>query len=608
MKYIIHHHDGPARLGTYRNELYHFDTPNTIYYETQDWRSPPYANLIFTLQKINTQQSIIHIIQKSSSKQPLASIEYPFLIPPLPSVITQKRPTDELLKTNNITIIASIANLTKDDIDKEKLIVLLPYSTQLLHHSSSFLDTLTQLRAILPPYQLLYIPAIATPGNMALLNYIGIDLFDNGQAVQAAVNSNLLFPEGTYPLTTLKENPCTCPSCFSTPIPKMTTQDIFTHNTHMIHTEQIHIANAIRQGRLRELVEIRVRGYPHYAALLHLLDMNHFSFLEKYTPLYRTNGIQATTSDALWRPEVHRFQNRIINRCKKPPSAKILLLLPCSAKKPYSRSKTHTLIRSQLRNLSNPWVIHEMIITSPLGLVPRELENIYPASSYDISVSGFWSQDERTIIQKLLKNWIEHNTYDTIVVHVNESLQHIVEGMHPDMHISCVDAPTSQRSLEELFTYLQKASMSYPKVQIGQRLLDQIFMVASYQFGHNIAKELLYNCVIKGRAPQLKIIKNSTQLGMITIPRGLISLTLEGAQILIDQRKFWVKVDKSFTVKGSIFVPGVIDADPEIRIGDEVCIIQNDEIKGVGLAVMPGLEMISGRYGEAVKLRHHTDS
>ncbi len=31
---------------------------------------------------------------------------------------------------------------------------------------------------------------------------------------------------------------------------------------------------------------------------------------------------------------------------------------------------------------------HELIITSPLGLVPRELECIYPAGHYDLPVTG----------------------------------------------------------------------------------------------------------------------------------------------------------------------------------------------------------------------------
>ena len=58
-------------------------------------------------------------------------------------------------------------------------------------------------------------------------------------------------------------------------------------------------------------------------------------------------------------------------------------------------------------------------------------------------------------------------------------------------------------------------------------------------------------------------------------------------------------------MKGSVFAPGVVAADKDIRIGDEVCIIQNDQVQGVGVAQMPGNHMMRSRYGEAVKLRHH---
>lgn len=48
--------------------------------------------------------------------------------------------------------------------------------------------------------------------------------------------------------------------------------------------------------------------------------------------------------------------------------------------------------------------------------------------------------------------------------------------------------------------------------------------------------------------------------------------------------------------------PGVIDADPQIRPGDEV-LVMGDDIFGVGRARMSGWEMVQARRGVAVELR-----
>ena len=94
------------------------------------------------------------------------------------------------------------------------------------------------------------------------------------------------------------------------------------------------------------------------------------------------------------------------------------------------------------------------------------------------------------------------------------------------------------------------------------------------------------------------------QLGMITKDRGLISLTLDGAERILESHKYWVKIHDDFTLIGSVFAPGVKDADENIRIGDEVVVTKKGKVYGVGVAQLNGKEMIELRHGEAVKIRH----
>jgi len=57
-------------------------------------------------------------------------------------------------------------------------------------------------------------------------------------------------------------------------------------------------------------------------------------------------------------------------------------------------------------------------------------------------------------------------------------------------------------------------------------------------------------------------------------------------------------------VKGSLFAVGVEDADPAIRAGEEVALVRDGAVVGVGVAMMGGREMVEMRRGEAVKVRH----
>ncbi len=146
----------------------------------------------------------------------------------------------------------------------------------------------------------------------------------------------------------------------------------------------------------------------------------------------------------------------------------------------------------------------------------------------------------------------------------------------------------------------------YDVVKSSKRVYENMKALASYQFGRKIAEKLLKNCKIKGRYPYQKIIDDNKQLGMVTKERGLISLTMEGARKIANSGKYWVEIHDDFTLKGSVFAPGIKDADESIRIGDEVIVLKNNKTCGVGVAQMNGNEMRETKRGEAVKIRHRT--
>jgi predicted RNA-binding protein len=89
--------------------------------------------------------------------------------------------------------------------------------------------------------------------------------------------------------------------------------------------------------------------------------------------------------------DVLSFYERIVTAYSPPEGKDIALFLPCSAKKPYSLSRTHRAVRKRLEGLEHGKRvrIHELIVSEPLGIVPREYEEVYPAAHYDM-VLGSW--------------------------------------------------------------------------------------------------------------------------------------------------------------------------------------------------------------------------
>jgi len=494
---------------------------------------------------------------------------------------------------------------TKKPVLNQKDATVIECASQLFQRSKNFVDFIVNLKGKKEFEKPIYASSVAVPSNLALLAYIGIDLFDSTSAIIAARNKIMFFPDGEYKTEELTELPCSCPVCNKTTKKpsELDFEEILNHNYHTLNNELKKVRNSIKKGDLRSLVEKKVQSNPHFATILRDLDRYHYNYLEETTPVVSNTTIFATSKESFNRPEIKRFQERVVNRYKKPYSTKILLLLPCSAKKPYSYSKTHKFFRKKIQETSNPDIIHEVIITSPLGIVPRELELVYPASNYDIPVTGFWDEDEKKMIRTLLKKYLEKNKYDHVFIHLPENITSFIKDIFDKPIITCIDNPTSDKSLDNLLEKLNKKS--FDKVDRKNRTRENIESLCCYQFGKDIGSKLMNKAYVRGKYPFYKIYEDGKQLGTLVEERGLISLTMDGAKKVFSNKKYLVEIYDDFIMKGSVLAPGVKKASSEIRIGDEVLIVKNKKLFGVGVAAMNGKTMELSNYGEAVKVRHH---
>jgi archaeosine synthase len=336
------------------------------------------------------------------------------------------------------------------------------------------------------------------------------------------------------------------------------------------------------------------------------MDKLHYDFVEEHTPIARKTRLLASTFDSLTRPEIIRFQKRLRERFTTPDYGKVLLLLPCSARKPYSSSKSHQAFMFALINSKNSLVVHEVIVTSPLGIVPRELELAYPAQHYDIPVTGMWYEEEKEIIRSQLRWLVENSQYKSIIAHIDEDLSFAVEGLE---HVDFTGGknPTSKESLSMLTSTLNDVTADCQSVSPHERRNQMLTTLMKFHFGSEAGTRLTEGVEFKGHYPYLKMFYKGDQLGMIEGSTGLISLTLAGGERMLESGVYWIEID-DFEMKGDVFAPAVRDADPVIRPFDEVVVFTRKNggkiLKAVGRAAMSGHEMVEAEKGRAVKVRH----
>ena len=471
-------------------------------------------------------------------------------------------------------------------------VVVLGAARALMDNPYTFAKAVTTLRDNAGPERLLYLPGCGLPHELALLAYVGVDLVDDAAAVLAARQGAYLTPEGPLAAEVAKA------------AGMRGAEDLVAHAREAVQEELARVHAAIRAGKLRELVEQRVRATPTLAAHLRRLDKEAYHFFEGKVPLLREGPLYATSKESLDRPEMVRFRRRLARRYRKPTSARVLVLLPCSATKPYALSKTHRILFSALDRVRNRAAVHEAIITSPLGVVPRELETVYPAAHYDLPVTGHWDEDEKTMIRDAVTALLARSRYDAIVVHLDEVEMEIVAPVLGDFHYTAEGDPLKPESLENLTSTLNKLADAVPRVAWGQRVMDDMSSLARFQFGE-AAQSLVEGAVVRGKMPFLKVLDADTneQLAMTTEDRGYLSLGLEGGRRMMDAGMYRVEID-DFRPSGTIFAVGIRNADAEIAPEDEVILHHNGEFRGVGRALVSGAEMGAMKRGACVVVRH----
>lgn len=440
----------------------------------------------------------------------------------------------------------------------------------------NYVTWLTHLKELIPPDTAWYAPAAALPSTAHILVWSGFDLFDFTAVDLKTAQGLFCLPEGEFAGEIMQSGVCGCNGCRE--------GDLWQHNRLALTRELALIVRFIHSRQLRELVDARCRMHAAHVAILRHLD-NQSTLMEEAIPVARSTPLGAMTGDVLNRPEVKRFAERVVNRYIPPP-ADTIVLLPCSARKPYALSPSHRKYMAAIDGRAL-----ELIVTSPLGLVPRELERCYPAAHYDVPVTGYWDREEKAFAATVIRKYLEHHPADRIIAHLEggalDAAQLAAGDLGIDLEMTCTGHPTSPASLR----CLQEACAGQKRVPF-----NAVRGMGSWQFGALIDTRGLE---IRGRYPELVARKGKEPYFSMDTGTGLLRPTFAGWSRIPEGYRVFID---DFIPHGDVLVPGVRDADPRIREGDEV-MVEGPSAAATGRAMMSAPEMRRSTRGVAVRVR-----
>ena len=447
-----------------------------------------------------------------------------------------------------------------------------------LNHPKFLLLYLTSIREKISPDVMLYAPGVPS-SFFPILTYLGVDLFDFTFLSTTNSMENVLELEN-----------------------KMEDYKLVIKR----------IKSALRSGKLRDLVRIYANSYPPQKTLLRMIDKQ--ISLDHGTTLYGVDSLYCTDQTDFSRPEVKRFRERVNKRYQLGSHIQGIIFLPCSARKPYSQSKSHRAFQSVIRRTlkSKRHSIAEIILTSPLGVVPRELEYTFPAAHYDIPVTGDWSSLEKKQLAQDLENFLSKCS-DTVqlIGYVKgtekEVLASVCNNLQRKLHIIDDDIPslTSKEGLYQ-FRQLLVENLNLQPISKRNNLLYFIRVVADYQFGVGVGKLLIpENARLQGHKELgIRIQYAGKHLMTFRASIGFFTLSVEAARRIFGSTNNIVKFEGESIRGTTIFSNAIKQADHEIRINDEVIVVDtNNEIIATGVAYLPGELLIAMPRGLGVKIR-----
>ncbi|MFX0133442.1 MAG: tRNA guanosine(15) transglycosylase TgtA, partial [Candidatus Hodarchaeota archaeon] len=347
--------------------------------------------------------------------------------------------------------------ISKLDFDFHPLGTLAP--ALLNYNFKKVAETIVVTKKSLIPSRPLHAFSIGHPIFFSLAVALGADLFDSSSYALFAKENRYLTVNGTLKLENLtSEFPCSCPICLEfTPEALRSKQKLerekllAKHNLYVCLEEMKRIRFAIREGKLWDLVQIRIQSHPRLIEAYNYVMSKYEKFLERLEPISKRSAIFITDSSSLNRPELFRYYQNLEKYYQVPKSVKYLILLPDLRNILYFDKKIQNIQYNINKITKKNRQFFQICLISPIfGIIPEEIKEIYPLSQFVYSQikNKDFIFNSKQIIEKFItlhkKNYEEIVLYrpkEFIMEDLNKSLldNHTINKISTEIKVTIVN-------------------------------------------------------------------------------------------------------------------------------------------------------------------------
>jgi len=235
-------------------------------------------------------------------------------------------------------------------------------------------DMIRAARSQLPWDRPLHLFGAGHPMVIPFAVALGVDLFDSASYILFARDGRYMTEHGTARIERIEHFPCSCPVCSRYTPKELREMDagertalLAEHNLHVVRKIIEETKQAIREGRLWELLVSMSRGHPSLLSLLRKIEKDHSSWIELFSPRVKggARGSLMFEEDSNYNPRIFRLKRFIELEYAPPPLFGKASVLPIYFRVPDAKSRDESS--------------HVLYYAPVLGLVPSELSGIFPA-------------------------------------------------------------------------------------------------------------------------------------------------------------------------------------------------------------------------------------
>ena len=329
------------------------------------------------------------------------------------------------------------------------------------------------------------IHAFGVSGNLTpILAYLGVDSFDSTSYIQAARSLSYSHPETGKKLKILELDTmeCTCRVCRETSLEEMqqafmeaksyqrtsTGQfksyyyaKIALHNFEMEAASLDDMAKAIKTDNSLEALVHHTSKARGVQESVNWLIENDDAFAAKMSKTVIAAPRRLRIKEAQQPLSLNYTPDSfsIPSAYQPPPEKRILLSIPCAGKKPYSLSRTHSIVSTKLHTAfsEDQRFIHKITLSGLYGPVPEEFESEEAVVHYDFQLLPRNTAQIQLGADRFKAYLDQHKTHYELIVgyatsHAYRKVLERVQKHHRDFIL--LPTKPKQKRLSEFFRHI----------------------------------------------------------------------------------------------------------------------------------------------------------